>query len=300
MKSYTAGRNQYGKWTKNTSSTNLTDGDLAANDIYRHICAMKDWPFLERLRTLTTTASTQFMNLPYDCDQVREIAVIPVGQTIRYTPKLSPSREHWDNLNLVSFTSDIPQWYFVFAGQVGLWPSPASTGNTVNVTQKSRVIDLTRADYTTGTITTLAAAGTTVNGSGTAWSAAMVGRYINITATDAANAGDGLWYEISSVASATSLTLVRAYGGTAISAGSAAYTIGQMPLLPESFQDTPWKGAAAIYWDKESDSRAKPFHEGYDTDIKNLVTAWSAPTTDMVVDYGTRDEIINPNLTIRL
>lgn len=301
MKSYTTGRNLYGSWTKNTASGNLTLGDQVANDAYRHICAMKDWPFLERVRTLLTTASTQAINLPYDCDQVREVSVIPTGQTTRYTPKLSPSAEHWDMLNSSTFTSDTPEWYFVRAGQLLLWPTPASSNNTVYVTQKCRVIDLSIADYTTGTIVSIANGGTAVVGSGTSWTAQMVGRYIRFTYSDTANTGDGVWYEISAVGSATSITLVRAYGGTAIAAGSAAYTIGQMPLLPESFHDTPWKAAAADYWSKEADPRGKYFKQLHDEDVGQLVRTWSSPTTDMVIDHGDDDNtIINPNLVISI
>lgn len=311
-KSYTTGRNLYGTLTKNTASANLTLGDQIANDDYRAICSLKDWPFLERLRTLTTIASTQFYNLPYDCDQVREIAVII--STKRYVPKQVPDRAFWDKLNVNAFTSDIPQYWFTFAGQLGLWPKPATAGNTINVTQKTLVIDLGSADYTTGTIvsTSTTAGVTTVTGSGTTWSTSMVGRYLRITPTDAAATlvGDGLWYEIASVPTTTTLTLVRAYGGTTIAAASAAYTIGQMPLLPEAYHDLPWLFAAGQYWMKEADARGTTFlaqHGNFGENgntptgrIAELVKTWSSPNTDMVVDDGRDQELINPNLTIMI
>lgn len=298
MKSYTTGRALYGTWTKNTASANLSMGDQIANDDYRHILAARDWPFLERTRTLSTVASTQFYNLPYDCDQVREVAVT-VSNT-RYVPKQSPDRAHWDMLNLSSFTSDIPEWYFVFNGQVGLWPTPATSSNTITITQKSRVIDLSVADYTTGTIVSVSNAGTAVVGSGTTWTERMAGRYIRFTYSDTANTGDGLWYEISAVTGTTTMTLVRAYGGTSISTGTAAYTIGQMPLLPEAFHDLPWRYAAADYWMKEDDERSGSFKTKHDEDVKELTRTWGSPTTDMVIDDGRDQSIINPNLVIRL
>lgn len=301
MKSYTQGRNLYGKWTKNAASANLTLGDEIANDDYRTICALRDWPWLERLRTLSTLASTQFLSLPYDCDQVREVAVIVSSK--RYTPKHAPDRAFWDKLNLSSFTSDIPEYWFTFAGQLGLWPTPATAGNTINVTQKTRVIDLSIADYTTGTITsTVTTAGvTTVTGFGTAWTAQMVGRYIRITYSDTANTGDGVWYEIASVPSATTMTLVRTYGGTALSGATAAYTIGQMPLLPEGFHEMPWWSAAADYWGKETDmKRSDFFQKKHDAKFKLLANTWSSPDTDMVIDDGMEQSIENPNLTISL
>jgi len=297
MRSYTSGRNLYGVWTKNSSTANLSQGDSIANDTYRKIISLNDWPFLEKKRTLVTD-TTQFIPLPYDCDQVREVA-IQVSSTL-YTPKLSPSREHWDKLNLSTFTSNIPEWYFVFDGKLGLWPTPSTGGNSIYVTQKSRVIDLSIADYTTGTITSVVNGDGTVAGSGTSWTTQMVGRYIKIDYSDTTNTGDGLWYEISTVSSATVLEITRNYGGTTIAAGTATYTIGQMPLLPEAFQDMPWKAAAGDYWSKEADERGPYFNGKYADDLSLLNKAWTVPTTSYVINDGTDQPIINPNLLISL
>jgi hypothetical protein len=298
MKSYTTGRAFFGSLTKDTSSANLTLGDEMANDDYRKICAKRDWPWLERLRTLTTIASTQNYNLPYDCDLVRSINVVVSSKT--YVPRHCPSRQLWDRLNYSTQTSDIPEWYYVYNGQVGLWPKPASASNTINVNQKCRVIDLSAADYTTGTIVSVANGGTAVVGSGTSWTAQMVGRFIRITHIDTAGTGDGEWYEISAVTDATHLTLTRAYGGTAIAAGSATYIIGQMPWLPETFHPMPWIRAAAIYWAKEDDTRAAGLQTMYDDYLADLFGGGINNTTDLVINDGGRSEIINPNLTISL
>jgi len=309
MKSYTQGRTLYGVLTKNSSAANLTIGDELANDDYRSICAVKDWPFLERERELTTVADQQSYSLPYDCDQVRAVSVEVSDKT--YVAKMSPSKDHWDRLNETSYTSDYPEWYFVFSGQLYLWPTPASASNTINVTQKSRVIDLSVADYTTGTILTATNGTTAIVGFGTSWTAQMVGRYIRITYSNTTNTGDGLWYEISAVPSTTTMTLTRAYGGTGIVAGSASYTIGQMPLLPEVYQELPWLYAAGTYWAKEADARGAAYlsqHGNFGQGgglptgrIADLVKTWSSTNTSMVIDDGTdQNNYINPNLTISL
>jgi hypothetical protein len=308
MKSYTTGRNLYGTLTKNTADANLTLGDQMANDDYRALCSMRDLPWLERLRTLSTTASTAAYTEPYDCEQVRGIAVIVSDE--RHTPRHVPNLEFWNQLNAVASTSDIPEWWWAFAGQIYLWPTPATSSNTINVTQKTAVIDLSVADYTTGTITTATNGSTAIVGSGTSWNASMTGRWIRITYSDAANVGDGRWYEIAGVTSATGITLTKAYGGTSIAGGSAAYTIGQMPLLPESFHDLPWVYAAGQYWMKEDDSRGEKMMalhgnigSGDDPStgrVKILEKTWSSSTTDMVIDDGRDNGIINPNLTISI
>ena len=311
MKSYTTGRNLAGTWTKNTTTANLTYLDQVANDDYRALCALKDWPFLERRRSITTTAATQATTLPYDTDLVRSIAVTPNGSTLLYTPREAASREEWDRLNLNNtYKADIPEWYFVFAGQVLLWPTPVSTGNTIYVTQKTRVIDLSVAD-TTVTVTAVTNGTTTVTVSSGLFTL-MAGMYIRITYTGTSNTGDGLWYEIASVTNSTTLVLTRAYGGTTITAGSASATIGQMPLLPEAFQDLPWMWAAGTYWQKEADNdgRAKFFLEAHGSApqgnmpatgrVKDLIGAYSSPTTGMVLDYGVERDQPNPNLLISL
>lgn len=303
MKSYTTLRALYGSLTEDNSTANLTLGDQLVNDEYRHLVGLKDFNFVHRLRTMTTTASTQFKALPYDVDQVESLYVT-VSST-RYTPKLITSREQWDILNRSVYTSDIPVYAFVFEGQLGLWPTPATSSNVITINAKIRVIDLSAADYTAGSILTATNGATAVTGNGTTWTERMGGRWIRISYSDTNNTGDGEWYEIASVASATSLTLVRPYGGTSIAIGTAPYTIGQMPILPEEYHDTPVFRAAATYWLRKKDSNtAQNYMAKYEADKAALITQRTAPITDLVVDAGWDDADLllntNPNLYVNL
>lgn len=298
MKSYTEGRNLYGTLTKNTESANLTLGDQRANDYYRRILSRRDWPFVHRLRTATTVASTQFVNLPYDVQQVESLYV--TVSTTRYVPKLITSREEWDIINLnTTTTSDIPVYAYVYNGQIGLWPIPSAGGNTISINAKIRPINLSIADITSSTITTLANASTALTVSA-GLTVQMAGFWIRPTFSTVANTGDGQWYEISSVTNATTATLVRGYGGNSIIAGTAASTIAQLPLLPDGFHDLPWILAAADYWDKESDPRGERYREECAESIKSLEAQFGSGITDLVLDEGMGRTIINPNLTVRL
>src|SRR3990167_3495079 len=115
MKSYTNLRTAYGVDTKNTATANLTKGDEWMNDFHRRLLSKVDWPFLHRLRTATTVASTTFVNLPYDVDQVESVFVT-VGTT-RHSPKPAPSRKFWDELHYSVQTSDTPEFWFVYNGE---------------------------------------------------------------------------------------------------------------------------------------------------------------------------------------
>lgn len=300
MKSYSTLRNLYGSLTLDTTSANLVFGDQLLNDRYRHICSLKDFYFLHKVRTTTTVASTQFYALPSDIEQVESVFVTISGT--RYTPKIVHSREHWDKLNYNTYTSDTPEYAYIYNGQVGLWPTPASAGNTISINGRIRVTDLNTADYTTGTVTAVTNGDETVTFDSTTLTYPMAGRWLRISLDNGTDSGDGVWYEIASITDATHLELHRKYGGTTISAGAQAYIIGQMPLLPETYHDLPVYGAVATYWAMNGNfNKAKYYNAMYDKGLSSLISQHSSPTSDMVLDEGINSgEIINPNLTINL
>lgn len=300
MKSYTTLRNLYSSLTNDSASTNLTLGDQLINDGYRTACGAKDWPFLYKTdATMVTTASTQFKEMPNDVGRLFSVTVANGSNTIN--PKEAPNEDFWNNLNFSSYTSDYPEYYFVKNGQLGLWPTPATTSNVITIYYKKLIRDLSIADYTTGTVVSVAAAGTAVVGSGTTWAVSMAGRFLRITESDTANKGDGFWYEIASSASTTTLTLLKPYQGTAISAGAAAYTIGQMPLLPEAYHDLPVLYAVAEYWDINNDlNRATQYRNKYELLMKQMSQEFVGRTANVVIDRGIFDRnIIDPNLFVR-
>lgn len=237
-----------GTLTGDSSSVNLTTMDTLHNEAIREVIVSKPWGFRQKSKTISTVASQQFYNLPADCGKVLNATVL-IGST-RYTPHRIKTREDWDMLNQTSsVTSNTPEYYFVYAKTVGFYPKPSSaTSDAITVNYEREVKDLSIADYTTGTITSIANSATTVTGSGTTWTAQMAGRYIRITDSNTANTGDGYWYEISSVTSATVLELVSPYNGTSISAGTAAYAIGQTSIIPEDHQMTPIYRAVENYF----------------------------------------------------
>lgn len=300
MKSYTTLRNLYGKESKDESDENLIYGDEIMNDWHRTLLSKADWPFLNRLRTAKTKASTSFVALPYDVDLVQSINVVVSSTT--YTPRVAPNRKFWDQLHYSTYNSDIPEWWFVQDGKIGLWPQPSTSDNAINITARIRVPDINVADYTTGTITTATNDDETIVGAASIWTTPMTGRWLRITSDDGADSGDGLWYEIASVTDATNLELVRKYGGTSIAGGSQAYTIGNMPLLPEAFHDLPVKYAAFRYWSKENDeARKNSFKEMVEDGIRDLISSQGMNDLSMVIDDGDDDNfIINPNLTVTL
>ena len=305
-RSYTGGRNLYGQLTNDTSSGNLSNGDTYVDASVSDLIGKRAWPFLFRESTTTTVGSQQYVIIPRNYTKLTSVKVTQ-GTTV-WTPNEVPNRRFWDQLNAQtasSYTSDIPEWFYPFNGRCYFWPTPATSGNTVTFFGKIGFRGLSIADYTTGTITTATSGSTNMVGSSSLWNDSMAGRYIRITEANGANKGDGEWYEISSVTSGTELVLSKPYLGTTIAAGTAAYTIGQMPPLPEEYGDAPIFRAVSIYYSSKTttgaSAKAKEFGAMYDTMAKQLESDYGSGTDNVILEgLDAADDTINPNLVVRL
>lgn len=303
MLSYTGSRDLYGKFTQDPDGDNLTHGDTLINLAIREILGSMDWDFMEKTNTQNTVASQRFYELPGDYESMINGPYVLIDST-RYTPKEVPNRRFWDNLNRQEdWSSDFPEWYFIFDGQLGLYPKPnTSISNALVIPYKRGFADLSIADYTTGTVDAITNGSTTVAGDSTVWTAPMAGRFLKVTPTNVvATSGDGLWYEIASRSADVTIALTRNYLGTSLtSAAAAAYIIGQMSPLPETYQILPTLKAAEQYWLPKGDPRANDFAARYDRLLKQMTKDFGTKTTSPVIDDGTETNIINPNLTVSL
>lgn len=266
MKSYTALRNLYSKFTQNTTPNNLTDGDGYINDSIRTLYNLRGgkWWFLEGTQTISTQASIQSYQVPNKFRKLMDIYV-QVGNTI-YMPEAVYDPNRWKLILAYRLgESDIPLFWYRDGNKVYFAPTPASNTSFIHFRGRLQPGDLSFADYTTGTITTATVDDETIVGSGTSWTTGMAGRWIKITPTAAANGGDGEWYQIASVTNSTTLELVKKYEGTSIAAGSAAYTMGDMSLIPEAYDTAPVYRAAAQYWEANGEiARAQQYWKLYD------------------------------------
>lgn len=288
MKSYTTYRNTFGTLTKNSAAANLTLADQLINDSLRYLTGK--FYFNERSYTTTTVAQQQFYNLP---PQVKNLINVTVNiGSVLWTPQVSPSREHWDALNTITFYQDFPSYFFVFDGQCGIFPIPASSDNIITMNYKIRTKDLSQADYTTGTVS-VTNNSATITGSTTTFIPDMVGRWIRVTEPT----GDGQWYEIGAYVSATQLTLLNPYTG--LTASGASYTIGEMPILAEDYQDLALYRALWIYFNSivPNPNQAKLYKNLYDEGYEMLNSEYGQKTTNVALT-DTDGPNFNPNLFV--
>lgn len=302
MLTYTGQRNLFGTLTGDNSTAALSAADSLINDQARGVLTAKPWWFLDKDFTLTTVAATQSIILPGDVERILSDPLVTIG-SIKYTPREVSSRNEWNRINLYPYNSDIPVRWYNYGNRLYFYPIPSVGGYSVTLNAKQRVRDLSLADYSTGTITTIATVGTTttITGSGTTWGTGMIGSWIKINETTAAKGGDGLWYQIGGVTSTTSLTLMNPYGGTAIATAASTYTIGQCSILSEAYNSLPLFLALNIYFTSvDPQENQAQLYQNKATAIQNLMNQdQSNRTGGRVLDDGyPKSRFINPNLTI--
>lgn len=252
---------------------------------------------------LTGNASTaiqvqglQFYKMPPNYSKLKTLTI--TQGNLKWTPTEILTREEWDLLNVFPYYSDIPNNYFIYPGgdhgaQIGIYPIPSTTGNTITFNYKSRIPDLSLADYATGTVS-VTNGSMTITGSGTTFvPTSNIGnesRWIQISQPK----GDNLWYQVASVDSATQITLYSPYQGITVSGGS--YTLGQMPILMEDFHDMlVWK-PLVYYYTSIVDNKGKrdQYQELYDEKLKMLNDYAGSKTIN--VNLGRGAVRMNPNL----
>jgi hypothetical protein len=271
MLSYTGSRNLYKDLTGNDNTSNLTFGDTLINELTRNYCTNNGgkWWFLEKVTTQSTVANQQSYIFPSSTRKIVDL-YITVGNTT-YSPTAVEDPQLWKRIIQSNLgVGDRALFYYRQDNRVLIAPTPGSNGNTITIRTRKNVVDLRDADYTTGTVTATLNSKTIV-GVGTTFTAAMVGRYINL------GSGDGNWYEIATFTDTTHVELLSAYEG--VTAAGSTYTIAQVSPLPESYQAMPVYKAAAMYWAKE------------DSGISNMLSAQAeALYGEMIQEAGEKSE----------
>lgn len=277
--------------------TNFSSGEQR-NVLYTNGSTAITWA--DALTSTATTAITalgiQYYNIPADVSKIKN-STINVGQ-IKYQPIFVSSRQEWDRINFLPYNSDIPNYVFIYNGQMGFFPIPSTTGNIITFNYKCRVPDFSFADFSTGTITGTAGS-TTITGSATTWNS--VGSfplsnvsYFNLYIRANPPKGDGMWYPIQSFTSDTVLTLAIPLVN-AITAG-ATYTIGQMPVLHEDFHDMIVYGALKVYYSTiMKDKVAFEKYRELFAERMELLKEYDG-TKQVNVDLEADPATVNPNL----
>lgn len=250
MRTYTSTLTTLRRMAKIGTNDTTSDAILMEffNDSVRTICNIRGgkWAFLAIQKTISTVASQRAYAIP---NSIRKITsfYVTIGTQVYFPDPVFNMDEYTKLLQSQLGESDQPLNYFRLNNKINLVPVPATSSNVMTMTGFREVRDISIADYTTGGVLTATNGSTTIVGTGTTWAASMAGRFIKIANSDTANKGDGYWYEIESVTNTTTLVLVSPYEGTSISAGNAAYIIGDVTPIPEAYDMAPIYRTMALW-----------------------------------------------------
>ncbi len=266
----------YQDHTADSGATNTAIGKARINDNHKELVAWNNWYFARTTKTFTTVASTDAYDLPFNFGKMKSV-VIRVGD-ISYVLKEEPSDDKWQEINeyRATDTSDTPELYHVANDQLEIYPIPTATGtaNYGKMFYIRRVNDMTADDYTTGTVT-FTNESTTITGSSTVFTSAMVGRWIK--------GSDNFWYEIESFTSTTVVTIARPYNGS--TASGQTYTIGEIPLIPEEYHSLLWyKAVGTYYMQKKEIDIAKEYIQMYKEGRQEMFRLYGQATSHQIIN----------------
>ena len=252
--------------------------------------------------TVLPVGGVQTYRLPSDYSKIKD-GTLTIG-SLKWVPKEVMTRQQWDELNVFPYYADIPNNFFIWQNQFNLWPIPSTTGNIISFNYKRRIPDLSIADYNTDTTNgTVTGAGTITATNG---STAIVGVGTAFTPTTNSISesrwlripqplGDNLWYQIQSVDSTTGITLYAPYQGVTVS--GATYTVGQMPIIMEDFQDMLWLRPLIVYYSStlgNNPNKAKEYQNQYNERLVMLEQYAGSKTVN--VNLSRPPIRMNPNL----
>lgn len=246
-----------------------------------------------------STIGVQAYPIPANISKIKN-DTITIGQLV-YTPAPVRSIQDWTRLNSLPYTSDIPNYYFIYNNKVNFFPIPSSSGNIITFNYKARVPDLSFADYTTGTLSSIAVGDNTITGVSTSWN--TTGAYplntdlsfFNLFLRITPPSGDGIWYPIQKFTSDTELYLMTPIQD-APSTTASSYTIGQLPLLEEDFHDMLVYGALMVYFTSiVKDAQKYEMYQGLYQSKYELLKDY-AGSKSINVDLGQSPMQNNPNL----
>ena len=180
MKSYTNYLTQIARDLNKTGDTNFTPISSSwLNDGIRiAIGTSTNWKFLESTITTTTAAGTSVYFLPYNYDKLISVKIL-VG-TYQYVVGIIKSRNEWNKVTSVVYQSDYPMYCYLNDRTIEFFPTPSTTGNTISIYYKKRVVDLQHVDYVTGSVTATNGSAT-IASAGTTFTPSMVGRYFKVS-----------------------------------------------------------------------------------------------------------------------
>ena len=128
----------------NNNTNNLNWFMRLINDALKYLTVKYFWN--ERSVSYYTVPGQQMYPLPAQIDKFINMTVL-IGNVL-WQPAVCTSRRMWDALNVIQFLQEFPYFYYIWDGQVGIWPTPTTETDLITINYKARIVDLSIADVT--------------------------------------------------------------------------------------------------------------------------------------------------------
>jgi len=260
------------------SSTQSQDYANAKQDVMQGLKLFKNAArryWTKKLITANLVTGQQDYELPADFVRITEVTITSNG--IVYPLVEVPSEHVWNELNVIpAVTIYIPTKFFVKGFNViSIWPAPSTnTVGALTVSYEPRSPDFTLADVT-GTAA-VNNGSQTVTDSATSFYPAMANMWFSVT-----DGTGGNWYQISSAATSSTLTLANYYQDQ--TEASAAYIIGACPDIPEDYHLGLVYYGAYMYFLKRKDANLAEQYLGMFNALRDeYMETYSNKTTGVV------------------
>lgn len=277
--------------TKDSSTDTLALFKTWINDCCHKVLSLSDWNFNKGSKSYTSVAQQQGYDKPYNAAKISYVRIYMGG--VYYTPKEIKSGTLWQQINYVPVYSDVPQLWNVSnrTGKINIYPIPSSTAQTIKIGYTKRIRDLSVADYTTGTVTTVANDNTITGAGGATWVNKMAGRYIKITSTSEV-IGD-MWFEIDSVVPATPTLEIKE--NIPVAVAGASYNIAEMIPFMDGFEDiAQFYALDKFYQMREMPVMAREYERMYNEALDEMMNR-DQRSADGVLEKETPVQILDPN-----
>jgi len=241
-------------------------------------------------RTTDLEAGKQYYQLPEDGHRLKEIIVSSGG----WTPPMEqiPDEYAWRQMNMFGITG-IPTHYFIRGyDEVGLYPTPSATvTDGIELVFAPRHLQMTQEDTTStssSTTITVTNGSQTITNSDTAFTAKMVGQWLEIT-----DGTDSNWYRVQSFTDTSNLVLENFYQGA--SGSGKSFRIGEVAEIPEESLEALADFAMYRHFVRKGDlGKAKEFKSMYDIAFEMAKDEYGSVTDSQVITAEPQYKSYNP------
>lgn len=264
-----------------TTAASLVQFNQDMNVGYHRFDAAIARYFTRKQQFKNIVANQYLYQTPVDAIRVSDVAVT-IGTNFELPLIQIRSENEWRTKRIYTQSSSYVTHYFIYgSNQIGLFPTPAaSVTNGLRFVYQPQDVDMTKADYTTGTVT-ITSGNSTVIGTGTVWSSATH-KGMSLQVTDGS---DGNWYEVDTVSNNTSLTLLTPYAGPSVTA--VTYKLGQILNVPGEYDDVPIDYALSRYFEKKNNpSRAEYHLKKFKESVTDAVNKYASSSLSNVITDG--------------